>query len=149
MFLEIYKRIIANCPNKNLRYIIGDTTIKNNKVVRKQKPTLKSGYCKPWFSRTNNLYCKKVSLATNFKSNVTLKHYNIFHQLNCKNIYNIYLIEYLKCQIQYVGKSESEFNGRLNKHRKELTRIDSIPASNHFDIEGNNFNVHAKFILID
>ena len=47
MFLEIYKRIIANRPNKNLRYIIGDTTIKNNKVVRKQKPTLKSGCCKP------------------------------------------------------------------------------------------------------
>ena len=42
--------------------------------------------------------------------------------------------------MQYVGKSETEFNIRLNNHRKD------IPALNHFDIEGHNFNIHGKFV---
>ena len=60
---------IAYRLNKNLRYVIGE----NSKVVRKQKPVLKNDYCKPCFSRTNNLCCKQVVPATNFKCNVTLK----------------------------------------------------------------------------
>ena len=47
------------------------------------------------------------------------------------------------------NKSETEFNIRSNNHRKDLTRKGSIPVSNHFDIEGHNFNIHAKFILIE
>ena len=63
--------IIVYRRNKNLRDVIGDTTIDNNKVIRKQKPILKSGYCKPCFSRTDNLCCKDVVPAATFKSNVT------------------------------------------------------------------------------
>ena len=53
---------------------------------------------------------------------------------------------FFKCQLNYVGKSETKFNIR---HRKDVTRKGSIPASNHFDIEGHNFNIHTKFILIE
>ena len=49
------------------------------------------------------------------------------------------ILECLKCQLQYVGKSETEFNIRLNNHRKDFTRKDSIPASNHFDIKVTQF----------
>ena len=49
--------------------MIGDTTIETKKVVGKQIPILKSGYCKPCFSRTNNLCCKQVVLATTFNPN--------------------------------------------------------------------------------
>ena len=48
--------IITHRRNKNLRDVIGDTTVKNNKLVKKQKPTLKSGYFKPCFSSADNLY---------------------------------------------------------------------------------------------
>ena len=48
----------------------GDTTIENKKVVGKQIPILKSDYCKPCFSRTNNLCCKQVVLATTFNPNL-------------------------------------------------------------------------------
>ena len=41
---------IAYHQNKNSRDIIGDTTIKNNNVVRKQRAELKNGYYKPRFS---------------------------------------------------------------------------------------------------
>ena len=36
--------MIAYCRNKSLRDKIGDTTIENNRVVRKQKPMLKSAF---------------------------------------------------------------------------------------------------------
>ena len=61
----------------------------------------------------------------------------------------MYFLECLKCQIQYVGKSENEFNIKLNNHRQDVTRMDSLSASNHFNIEGHNFNIHAKFILTE
>ena len=32
---------------------------------------------------------------------------------------------------------------------KDVTRKDSISAANHFYIEGHNFNIHAKFKLIE
>ena len=43
------KLIIAYCQNKSLRDLIGDTTIENNKLVTKQKPKLRSDYCKLYF----------------------------------------------------------------------------------------------------
>ena len=61
----------------------------------------------------------------------------------------MYLLECLKCQLQYAGKSETKFNIRINNHRKDITKKNSIPASNHFDIEGHNFNMYAKFILLE
>ena len=33
------------------------------------------------------------------------------------------------------------------KPQKRCTKKDNILASNHFDIEGHNFNTHAKFII--
>ena len=85
--------IIAYRRNKNLRDMIGGTTIKSNRAVGKQRTILKRGYCKPCFSRTNSLYCKQVIPVTTFKSNVTLKAYQVFHQLNCKSSYITYLSE--------------------------------------------------------
>ena len=89
--------------NKNLRDKNGDTTIENNKSVRKQKPILKSGHCKPCFSKKTTFVANK-SNQPQLKSNVTKKNYQVFHRLNCKSSYIIYLLECLKCHIQYVGK---------------------------------------------
>ena len=35
--------------NKDLKDMIGGTTIESNKLAREQKPILTSGYCKSWF----------------------------------------------------------------------------------------------------
>ena len=55
---DVFKEqpIITHRRNKNLRDVIGDTTVKNNILVKKQKPTLKSGYFKPCFLSADNLY---------------------------------------------------------------------------------------------
>ena len=141
--------ITAYRRNENLRDVIGDTTIENNKVVGKQKPISNSSYCKPSISRTKDLCCKQVAPTTTFKGTVTLKTYQIFPQLNYKSSHIMYLLECLKCQVQYLEKSETDFNIRLNNHSKHVARKNIIPTSNHFNIEGDNFNIHAKFLLIE
>ena len=51
--------------------------------------------------------------------------------------------------MQYVGKSETPFNLRLNNHRKDVYNPRAIPACNHFKIHGHNFMKHAEFTLIE
>ena len=141
--------IIAYSRNKNLRDLIGDTTIENNKVVIKQKLILTSGYCKPCFSRTNNL-CNQVGPATTFKRNITSKTYQIFHQKNCKGSYIIYLLEYVRVSSKMSVTIYWEIRNRIQfktyNHRKDVTRKDSISTSNYFDIEGHNLYLQKNLI---
>ena len=41
-----------------------------------------------------------------------------------------------------------EIKNRIQSKTEDVSRI-SIPASNHFDTEGHNFNIHTKFILTE
>ena len=50
---------------------------------------------------------------------------------------------------QYTGKSETVFNLRLNNHRKDVNKWNSLQADQHFRLPGHNFNKHAKFTLIE
>ena len=58
-------------------------------------------------------------------------------------------MECILCKIQYVGKSETPFNLRLDNHRKDVNNPKAIPACNHFKMHGHNFMKHAKFTLIE
>ena len=51
--------------------------------------------------------------------------------------------------MQYVGKVETAFNLRLNNHRKDTKKPNSILTCKYFHEQGHNFNKHAKFIIID
>ena len=82
-------------------------------------------------------------------SQQTKRTFNIFHKLTCKSQYAMYLTECILCKIQYVGKSETPFNLRLNNHRKDVNNPKATPACNHFKIYGHNFMKHAKFTLIE
>ena len=53
------------------------------------------------------------------------------------------------CCIQYIGKSETEFNIRLNSHRKDVNRQNVPQADQYFKLPNHNFNQHARFTLID
>ena len=75
--------------------------------------------------------------------------FNIFFKLNCKSEYVIYLMECILCKMQYVGKAETAFNLRLNNHRKDTKKSNSILACKHFQEQGHNFNKYAKFIIIN
>ena len=43
--------------------------------------------------------------------------FTIFHQVNSKSDFVIYLLERKECHMQYVGKAETDFNLRLNTVR--------------------------------
>ena len=91
-------------------------------------------------------------MSTNGKTNVfnsykTGKTYKIFHQLTCKSQAIIYLLQSSICFIQYVGKSGTTFNLRLNNHRKDSKKKDAILACTHFQKLNHIFQRDAKFVL--
>ena len=133
--------------NKNLRDIIGTKLTENVKVKRKFTNKMQ-GKCTPCLANNRALCCKQVVHTTTSGSNQTNRIFQIYHNLNCKSKYVIYLLKCTKCKIQCEGKAETEFSIRLNNHRKDVWKPDATPASRHFS--GNhNSNTHAKFILIE
>ena len=116
---EIFQNppILAFHQNKNLREIIGTKLIESSKVKRKFTNKIQ-GKCTPCLANNITLCCKQIVHKTTFRSNQTNRIFNISHNLNYKSMYVIYLLECTKCKIQYVRKAETEFNVRLNNHRK-------------------------------
>ena len=53
------------------------------------------------------------------------------------------------CKIQYVGKSETSFNIRLNDHRKDIKKPNTIEACEHFNSNEHTFSKHGKYIIIE
>ena len=74
--------------------------------------------------------------------------FNIFHKLICKSQYCHLFNEWILCKIQYVEKSETNFNLRVNNHRKDVNNPKAIPACNQIKTHGHKFMKHAKFTLI-
>ena len=140
--------ITAFKRNKNLKEIIGSTRIENGKNKKFNIPS-RTGKCTPCLSGTRTLCCNQVLTTNTFMSQQTKRTFNIFFNLNCKSEYVIYLMECILCKIQYVGKAETAFNLRLNNHRKDTKKPNSILACKHFQEKEHNFNKHAKFIIID
>ena len=140
--------ILAFRRKKNLRDIIGTKLIENGKVKRKFTNQIQ-GKSTPCLANNRTLCCKQVLHTTTFRTNQTNRIFQIYHYLNCKSKYVIYLLECTKCKIQYAGKAETEFNIRLNNHRKDVWKPDALPASRLFSDERHNFNTHGKFILIE
>ena len=140
--------IIAFRKNKNLEQIIGSNTIEHNKKLIRSNNKV-NGKSSPCLSNTRTLCCKQVVSTTSFKGNQTNRILKIFHNINCKSTFLIYLLECNICNIQYVGKSETTFSIRLNNHRKDVKDPNALPADKHFTLPGHDFNKNAKFTLIE
>ena len=99
----------------------------------------------------SSLCCTQVVNTKTFESYQTKRTFKVFHNLNYKSSFVIYLMECTLCKIQYVGKAEMPFNTRLNNHRKDANSNNpkAIPASIHLNQPGHNFNKHAKFTLVE
>ena len=139
---------VAFKRNKNLQEIMGGHTIKNGNVFKAYSKKRK-GKCEPCNTSKPSLRCKQVIDTSTFRSYQTQKLYTIFHKLNCKSKFIIYLMECALCKVQYVGKAETAINIRLNNQRKDINNPKSIPADVHFRKPGHSFNQHAKFTIIE
>ena len=58
-------------------------------------------------------------------------------------------MECVLCNKQYTGKSQTDFNLRLNNHQKDVNKPNSLQADQHFRLAGHNFNKHTEFTLIE
>ena len=79
--------------------------------------------------------------ATYFNNNIqkqSNQQNKIYHKVNSKSSFIIYLLECYICNIQYISKSETPFNIRLNNHRKNVKNPNTILASKY-----------GKFITIE
>ena len=132
------KPIIAFRRNTNLGDILGQKNLKNGIVIRKKDIMNKSGRCSPCYTRSDNLCCNQIENTSTFRSQRTKKEFQIFHRVNCKSTFIIYLLECTKCGIQYIGKSERAMNIRLNKHRNDVFREDAINVCRHFKQSRHN-----------
>ena len=140
--------LIAYRRNKNLVDLIGSKKILDGKVVRENNRK-KQLYCRPCLTRRDNICCRQVLKINTFTSYRTGETFKMFHQLNCKSSHLIYLLQSRICQLQYVGKSETSFNIRLNNHRKDSKNENPILACKHFQNSNHNFQRDAKFTLIE
>ena len=143
------KPVMAFKRNQNLKDLIGQKTILNNKVVRTSDIRKKKGWCSPCNSHGNNICCKHVKNTNTFRSNKTNREYKIYHRVNCRSKFVIYLMECSRCKLQYVGKSEWTLNIRINKHRNDVLKDDAILACRHFSETQHTFNEDAKFTIIE
>ena len=130
--------IIAFSKDSSLKQIIGTNTIHNNKKPTKTWKNHHTGKCPLKLNAVSKTY---------FKSNQTNKTFKIYHRVNCKISFIIYLLECYICNIQYVGKSETPFNNRLNDNRKDVKNHSAISTWKHFNMRDHDFNNHGKIII--
>ena len=134
---------------KNLRDLIGQKTLSNNKVQKRKNIKDRKGWCSPCNSHGNNICCKQIRNTNRFQSTTTKEKFKIFHRVNCRSRFILYLLECIICVKQYVGKSEWPMNIRVNKHRNDVLRTDAIPVCRHFSQCNHSFIDHARFTIIE
>ena len=135
----------------NIKDLICSNTIREDKVFHKNNDKKESKLCQPCNSN-RCLCCKQIATTDSFQSHTTKKSYNIWHEVNCKSNFVVYLLECSLCQIQYVGKSEWPFHIRLNnyRHRINSAKIESLlPCEKHFKLNNHDFANNAKFTIIE
>ena len=129
---------VALKRNKNLQEVIGNYTIKSWKVYKAHSKNRK-GECEPCNTIKPSVCFKQVIDTNTFQSYQRQQLHAIFHKLNCKSKFIIYLTECALCKVQYVGKVETTFNVKLNNYMKDLNNSKSIPADLHF----RNLSTHS------
>ena len=143
------KPVLAYRRNKNLRELIGQHHLSRGKKILPRKRTRLPG-CRACLTSTKNECCKHILSTKTFSSQVTGEVLSILHSLNCRSKNLIYLAHCTLCaKSQYVGKSEPPANLRVNTHRHDVNSQKGCPFDKHFRLPGHDFNLHAKFILIE
>ena len=117
--------------------------------MKKHNNIMKKGKYSPCSANNRTLCCKQVISSSTFKSQQTNKSYTTFNEVNCSSAYVVYLMECTLCEKQYVGKSETSFDIRLNNRCKDVKKPDAILACRRFQEKKHVFNKHAKFIIVD
>ena len=130
--------------SKNIKDMIGSNNILHNRIVKTTPNTKTIQLCQPC-NHINSLCCKFLYSTKTFTSHITNKAYDIYHKTNSKSKNVIYLLECTLCSMQYVSKSESPFDLRLNnfKHRRKPYNS-TKKRQYYFDIQKAFFVRHSS-----
>jgi len=114
---------------KSLRDILVSTKLKR-KPTRANNNT--TGSCGPR-SKPKCSWCSRINETSTFTQTQDSKVFDIFYTVNCQSTWVVYIIECKICKLQYVGKSETGFNLRLNNHRNHVKKgVSSWELTEHF-----------------
>ena len=72
--------------------------------------------------------------------------------MDCQSFWVIYIVECNICRLQYIGKSETGFNLRLNNPRNHIKkRVNSCELTEHFlqNIKSHNFENDLTMKVIE
>ena len=122
--------IIAYRRSKSLRDILVSTKLTGRTP---EGHTTTMGSCGPC-NKPKCSWCVLINKTSTFTgTRRDGKVFDIFHTVNCQSTFVIYIIECRICRLQYVGKSETAFNLRLNNHRNHIKRgVYFCELSEHF-----------------
>ena len=98
---------------KNLQRIVSGC--KKSKRSKQPVPGAGSSKCNGC-----RVACPVVKDTAVFRSTNTRKTYRIRQKMDCTSSFVIYLATCLRCQGQYVGKSETSFKQRHSNHKQEI-----------------------------
>ena len=121
--------LVAYRRPKSLRDILVSTKLKSKTTRANNNKTGSCGPCsKPICS-----WCSRINETSTFIGTQDSKVFNIFHTVNCQSTRVIFIIECKICKLQYLGKSETGFNLRLNNHRNHIKKgVSSCELIEHF-----------------
>ena len=140
--------ILAFRRNKNLKQIIGQHHLSQNKKITSSKRKL--GGSRPCLSQVGNICCKQLVSTNTFQSHDNKASYTIRNHMTCNSKNVIYLAECILCpNTQYVGKTETTWRKRLYGHRSDSKKADAIDFDLHFQLPNHDFTEHARFTLIE
>ena len=137
------KKAIPNCPivsfhrPKNLRDILVRSKVATNH---------QNG-----FFKCNNkrcFTCRSALTGSSIHIHSTGKTFSIKKHLNCQSYNVIYIITCSKCNKQYVGKTETQLNIRVNNHRSFINTNKPDPLAKHFNTDNHSFE-HFQITAID
>ena len=141
--------MIAFKRNKNLGNLLGSKYLSNSKVVRKKKHCIQKR-CKPCTENISKKCCKQLRDTTTFKSSSTGKIFKIFHECDCQSKNIVYLMECTICNLQYIGKTQTQLERRINGHRSDVRcKKEPITSDEHFRLPDHNFDRDARFTIIE
>ena len=97
---------------------------KSIKRIVTQKKIVKTEEQNPGCSKCGGcrVSCPIIKEGGTFSSTNTKKTYRIRQKLDCKSSYVIYLATCVRCQGQYVGKSQTPFKQRHSNHKQEIKK---------------------------
>ena len=155
-FLESKKRsarilhepqLIAYRRPKSLR----DTLVSAKMRGKTPGENTRTGGCGPC-NKPQCSWCTRINKTSTFTGTQEDRSFDIYHVVNCQSTWLIYFIECNICNLQYVGKSETGFNIRLNNHRNHIKKaFCGCEITEHFLLKPktHNFDNDVTITIIE